>query len=247
MSTEKAKFYLSTKQTLKIGEGTMKTSSEVEFGMEKINTLVKQAENNPEICDRIIENPLQELESLGIVVEDQFQEAVVSELKSKFQYLKHKGALEATPQKAKMEDIKPPTAPTGLHVTEKSKSDVISVKSDSAVVKKDKKLPSIHFYCNVWGTVLRLDEEGLKLWKLGKGIEAAVSGTISAGSGLASGTGVAVPLAAITGIYTACIVAQLAVAEAINEGKGVYLTTTWAHYFFPIPGIIQFPIITPIK
>ena len=60
----------------------MNEASEAKIGMESLTSLFKEAEKDPKTLERIIENPLQELESIGMSIEEPFRDAVASNLKS---------------------------------------------------------------------------------------------------------------------------------------------------------------------
>lgn len=59
----------------------MSTTSEIETGIESLASLIKEAETDPNVLERMIENPLQVLESIGMSVEEPFRDVVASHLK----------------------------------------------------------------------------------------------------------------------------------------------------------------------
>ena len=106
---------------------------------------------------------------------------------------------------------------------------------------------SFEFVVRPWGLVLVVDEPGMKYIEGGGIITAGILGGIA---------GVLAVPAAVLGAVLVVAAAALAVFEGVmlltDQGKGVYLTWTWAQFwpFLPLPPIPNpmygIPVVTPI-
>ena len=107
---------------------------------------------------------------------------------------------------------------------------------------------SLEFSVQPWGLVLTVGEPAIKYLQGGGAISSGTLGTIATTAGLFfPGIGLAMALAAAAlGIF-------LGVITITDEGKGVYLTWTWAQFLpWLLPPLIPnpmygIPVVTPIK
>ena len=221
---------------------------------EKIDDLTEYFENakdDPLLLKKISEDPLGVLQSMDIPVEDEFKEAVTSQL----QAVAATTSLQAPKREVELMSAKvrhladsvplaaqrAPAAPTGLTVESVKKPDTIPPEVSNAV----------DFWVKPWGLVLVVREPAIKYLQGGGTISAGVLGGIAAAAGVAGPVGVVVAL--IVGICAAALGIYSGVINIMDQGKGVYLTWTWAQFIpFLVPPFIPnpmygIPVVTSIK
>lgn len=199
----------------------MKTKAEETIVLEKLTSLFKEAETNPNVLDGMIENPLNEIESLGVSVEESLRDAVAANLKSYSQFTKEQNKPLAVPQS-------------------------FTVKTQSAALKSE----PIKVIYWVVGVTLRLDNETSVAVKDGMDITAAGLGAISGVLGVIGELfGKAAGL--IGGIIASSLAINAVQIGIANKGKGVYLSwniiqLNAAIVNLPAAPIIASPTITTV-
>jgi hypothetical protein len=226
--------------------------------IDDLTAYFQNAKDDPQLLKKVGEDPLGVLQSMDICVEDEFTEAVKSQLQAlaaTTSLIAHKR--EVNQMSAKMQDLadsapvadqRVPTAPTGLRVVSVKKSDTIPPEVKNAV----------QFLVKPWGLVLVVREPAIKYLEGGGDISAGTLGGIAAVAALTSlAEG---PLAAlgilvgvILGICAAALAIYAGVIKMMNQGKGIYLTWTWAQFIpWLLPPLVPnpvygIPVVTPIK
>ena len=224
--------------------------------MTEIEDLTKYFENakhDPSLLKKISDDPIGVLKSNNIHVEDEFKEAVISQLKllSSTGGL-HPHTIEADAMSAQLlslSDSAPvvtpmsaPAAPSGLVITQPDKV---------PDTPPPEVLDAIQILVKPWGLVLVVREPAIKYLQGGGTISASVLGGIAALAGVTGPVGVAVGI--IVGILAAALGIFSGVITITDQGKGVYLTWTWAQFLpWIVPPIIPnpmygIPVVTPVK
>jgi hypothetical protein len=212
----------------------MSTNQDTEYSKEKdgLTKYFTDAKDEPLLFKRMSEDPLEVLQSMGIPVEDQFKEAVTSQLRAAVDLTSPQAPeREANLMSAEAKRMSArPAAPTGLRVQQ----DTMPPEVQKAV----------DFWVKPWGLVLVVREPAVKYLQGGGAISAGALGGIAAVAGVTGPFGVAV--AVIVGICAAALGIYSGVITIMDQGKGVYLTWTWAQL---IPALPQYglPLVTPIK
>ena len=187
---------------------------------------------------------------MDISVEDEFKEAVTSQL----QMMKETRpdaphANEVKLMSAQVHELSAPAAPTGLTIVEDNKADEVAPEVVNAM----------EFQVKPWGLVLVVREPAVKYLQGGGQITGSVLGGIGGAAGLtglAAASSLLGPLGIIAGAVLAIVGAALGIYSAVismmDQGKGVYLTWTWAQFVpFLVPPLIPnpmygLPVVTPI-
>lgn len=211
---------------------------------------LEQGKNNPSHMQEFKDNPIGVLQSFGIPVEDEFSEAVTKELKA-FADLVVTQSEEGQPETmkgasshAQSVEATVPTAPTILKI-EQIKQKEITIPSEVT--------DALGFRVKPWGLVLVVREPAIKYIKGGGVITDLALTTVAGAAGIAA-KATALTLVAVGGPIVAAIMVflagflawNLAWIEIMDEGKGVYITLTWAHILICGVGVLV-PAITPIK
>jgi len=216
--------------------------------IEDLIKLLESAKSDPSLLKKISEDSIETLQSRNIHVEDEFKEAIVSlfeTLSPKGSQVDYKAEAEAMAAEIKKisKESSAPSPPTGLTVK------VIKEQH----VPPPEVLNALDFWVKPWGFVLVVREPAIKYIEGGGTITGGVLGGIGAFSGLgglAAAGSVLGPIGIGVGFVTGLLAAALAIYAGliaiIDEGKGVYLTWTWAQVL-PFLNITQLPIVTPIK
>lgn len=222
----------------------LSTRSEKEFSMhnDQASKYTQSIQNLIEFCknakdDRVRltklrEDPLAVLQSLDIPVEDEFKEAVISQLRAIPDKPDFNAGSEiysmlasAEPEAQRLADTVP-AAPTGLRVVSDKEQDTIPPEVRNA----------LEFQVKPWGLVLVVREPAIKYLKGGGAISATLLALLSP-----------IPIAGAIALFLATFLGiNLGVIEIMDQGKGVYITLTWAHIFLCGVGLLV-PAITPIK
>jgi len=220
--------------------------------IEDLTEYFEKAKDDPLLLKKISEDPLGVLQSMNIPVEDEFKEAVTSQLQavsSTASLQPHKREVELmSAQVRHLSDSAPvatrisaPAAPTGLTIKSVKEPDTIPPEA----------LNAVEFLVKPWGLVLVVREPAIKYLQGGGTISASALGGIAAVAGVTGPAGIVVAL--IVGICAAALGIFSGVISIMDQGKGVYLTWTWAQFIpFLVPPLIPnpmygIPVVTPIK
>ena len=229
--------------------------------IEVLTNYFSSAKDNPALLKKLGADPIAVLQSMGIAVEDEFKDAVTSQLQtltatepaqthSKEVTLMTAQARELPESVVNMKLERAPAAPTNLTVKSVSEPG----KAEHAAAK------SLELWVKPWGVVLVVHEPAVKYLQGGGTISAGVLGGIGGVSGLgglAAATSVLDPLGIVVGAVVGICAAALGIYSGVigimDEGKGVYLTWTWAQFIpFLVPPFIPnpmygLPVVTTIK
>ena len=104
--------------------------------------------------------------------------------------------------------------------------------------------PPIKSLLRPWGIVIKCNPEGVKKLKSGQGGAAAIATAIRTGFAVSPDATYSKAIDVVAAVIAGYFATLAAVIGVIDEGKGVYITTTWIHY--RIPGGTALPIVTPI-
>ena len=218
--------------------------------IERLKKYFEKAKNDPQLLDRMGSDPIGVLQSMGITVEHEFENEVTWQLE--------KMKATGSPQSPMIEDElmvekvqqlskRPPAAPTNLRIVSDKNADAIP----------SEVLNALEFNVRAWGLVLIVREDAIKYVKGGTEITSIALATVGGASGILGLSMVLGPLSIVVGVVLAicagAIAIYLPVIDMTDQGKGVYLTWTWAQLTpWIVPPLIPnpmygLPVVTPIR
>jgi hypothetical protein len=201
----------------------MTNPEELDPKMSRLIDLAEKVKTDDDIRLRVNTDPLEVMRSLGIEVEEEFQEAVEKQLKA------------LTAGKAESVRLKPMSAP---------------LKASAPETKPEVQVP--RFRTNRWGLVLDLPPSTINDINRGllsapklanKLLLPALKAVVSSKNPILIGIGA---IAALwCGIQAGWILVEIAAINLVNSKykKGVYLTWTW----IGLAMTAYLPVVTPIK
>ena len=180
-----------------------------------------KANNDPSLLNEMQKDPIKVLSSMGISVEEQFREAVASQLQAV-------AKIVSVPLQQK-------AAEPGIT---KMSATVNAANAPQEVPQEV--LAALEFKAQWWGLVLIVREPAVKYIQGGGAITTAALGGLAS---IAALSGVGMPLGVLLGIISAAIGILTGEITIMDQGKGVYLT--WLYVPFLNFGYIA-PYVTPI-
>ena len=239
------------------------SDEQVTQDVQKLVDYGKQIKGDHEKLQELKDNPLGVLQTLDIEVEDEFKDAVTSQLRE-FTDIAHsqkdsKNIITLATSSSDIEKIGPnaPKPPNGFRFAgtdgneQKPKPSVPAPPSGLRVIVEPaptevpaEVIQALKFIVKPWGIVLAVHKPAMQYLKGGATITDV---TLGAAAALLPIIPVLGPiLSGILVFFAFFLTANMGMIEIMDRGKGVYITLTWLHIFTCGIGLLV-PAITPIK
>ncbi|MEC4686164.1 MAG: hypothetical protein VST71_10590 [Nitrospirota bacterium] len=239
------------------------SDQQVNHDVQKLVDYGEQLKGHHEQLQGLEDNPLGVLQSLNIEVENEFKDAVTSQLREFADITRSQTdgegivTLATSASDAQKAGSTAPAPPNGFRFAgydeneQKPKPVAPAPPSGLRVVVEpaSNDVPAevfnaLQFMIKPWGIVLAVHKPAMQYLKGGATITDA---TLGAAALLLPLIPVAGPiLSGITAFLAFFLTVNIGVIEIMDQGKGVYITLTWLHIVYCGVGLLV-PAITPIK